>query len=134
MSWAKDPKDLYDVRVHRKGIKAAEEMALKEKEEILKSQPWKRIMPEQEKYIIKRGEQTQMNEKTGKVKYSVDELTVAYILYGPTSKIYKAMQNGEPVSKMIVEKVRERTIDFTSADVERKLLERCLKREKELTV
>ena len=32
-----------------------------------------------------------MNENAGKVKYSVDELTVAYILYGANSKIYKAM-------------------------------------------
>jgi hypothetical protein len=97
-----------------------------------KVENWVKITQEQKKYVVSSG--ATGKQDLGSVKYSIDELTVAYILYGQHSKIYLAMQRGELVSKLIVEKMKERTSDFVSVDFERKLLERCLKREKFLGV
>ena len=73
MSWAKDPKDLYDVRVHRFGEKVAEEKALEEKETLLKSQPWKKNTPEQQQCITTGvGKPKVETLVSGKIKYSVD--------------------------------------------------------------
>ena len=97
-----------------------------------KVESWKKTTPEQKRCVVSSG--VVGEQCLGGVRYSIDELTVAYILYGQHSKIYQAMQKGELVSKLIVEKIKGRQTDFDSKDVERKLLEHCLKRENAIGV
>lgn len=133
MSWAKDPKDLYDVRVHRFGSKVAEEMELKEKEKILKSQPWKKTTPEQQKYIVQSGVTKTIEIPKGGVKYSADAFTVAAVLYGKDSEIYKAMLKGEKVSLLVRKSIEEKMKrGQTKVEIEQCFLLSCLNVEKGL--
>ena len=135
MSEAKNPKNIYDVCEHRRGKRAADKMREEDAIKTLKAKPWERIAPEQEKYIVSPGlHKQEVVDSDGKIKYTVDEITVAISIYGKNSAIHKAMQNGEMVSQMILQKIKERNDKFILADVEKKLLARCIKKEKEIIV
>ena len=135
MSWARDPKDLYDVRAHRFGIGVAEKMAKLEQQDILKNQQWKKNTPEQQRCITTGVVKNKTEETTGKIKYSIDEITVAIILYGKNSAIHKAMLNGEKVSLLIRKSIEEKIKRGVPKDgVEESLLASCIKKENAITV